>query len=117
MDRLNGQKSKGKIKNIKKSDRFYELYKNSNENYILHRMLSPKKAKRKIPHDYFRDISSFLTNSEMSTIASGKGSSLNSRIMALKEKTNPNNSFRSDNENNPNDKNDIVLPSNFLYSK
>ena len=117
VDRLNGQKSKGKIKNIKKSDRFYELYKNSNENYILHRMLSPKKAKRKIPHDYFRDISSFLTNSEMSTIASGKGSSLNSRIMALKEKTNPNNSFRSDNENNPNDKNDIVLPSNFLYSK
>ena len=53
----------------------------------------------------------------MSTIASGKGSSLNSRIMALKEKTNPNNSFRSDNENNQNDKNDIVLPSNFLYSK
>ena len=118
VDRLNGQKSKGKIKNIKKSDRFYELYKNSNENYILHRILSPKKTKRKIPHDYFRDISSFLTNSEMSTIASGKGSSLNSRIMALKEKTNPNNSFRSDNENNPNDKNnDIVLPSNFLYSK
>ena len=118
VDRLNGQKSKGKIKNIKKSDRFYELYKNSKENYILHRILSPKKTKRKIPHDYFRDISSFLTNSEMSTIASGKGSSLNSRIMALKEKTNPNNSFRSDNENNPNDKNnDIVLPSNFLYSK
>ena len=117
VDRLNGQKSKGKIKNIKKSDRFYELYKNSNENYILHRILSPKKTKRKIPHDYFRDISSFLTNSEMSTIASGKGSSLNSRIMALKEKTNPNNSFRSDNENNHNDKNDIVLPSNFLYSK
>ena len=117
VDRLNGQKSKGKIKNIKKSDRFYELYKNSNENYILHRILSPKKTKRKIPHDYFRDISSFLTNSEMSTIASGKGSSLNSRIMALKEKTNPNNSFRSDNENNQNDKNDIVLPSNFLYSK
>ena len=117
VDRLNGQKSKGKIKNIKKSDRFYELYKNSNENYILHRILSPKKTKRKIPHDYFRDISSFLTNSEMSTIASGKGISLNSRIMALKEKTNPNNSFRSDNENNQNDKNDIVLPSNFLYSK
>ena len=117
VDRLNGQKSKGKIKNIKKSDRFYELYKNSNENYILHRILSPKKTKRKIPHDYFRDISSFLTNSEMSTIASGKGSSLNSRILALKEKTNPNNSFRSDNENNQNDKNDIVLPSNFLYSK
>ena len=117
VDRLNGQKSKGKIKNIKKSDRFYELYKNSNENYILHRILSPKKTKRKIPHDYFRDISSFLTNSEMSTIASGKGSSLNSRIMALKEKTNPNSSFRSDNENNQNDKNDIVLPSNFLYSK
>ena len=117
VDRLNGQKSKGKIKNIKKSDRFYELYKNSNENYLLHRMLSPKKTKRKIPHDYFKDISSFLTNSEMSTIASGKGSSLNSRIMALKEKTNPNNSFRSDNENNANDKNDIVLPSNFLYSK
>ena len=117
VDRLNGQKSKGKIKNIKKSDRFYELYKNSNENYILRRILSPKKTKRKIPHDYFRDISSFLTNSEMSTIASGKGSSLNSRIMALKEKTNPNNSFRSDNENNQNDKNDIVLPSNFLYSK
>ena len=117
VDRLNGQKSKGKIKNIKKSDRFYELYKNSNENYILHRILSPKKTKRKIPHDYFRDISSFLTNSEMSTIASGKGSSLNSRIMALKEKTNPNNSFMSDNENNQNDKNDIVLPSNFLYSK
>ena len=117
VDRLNGQKSKGKIKNIKKSDRFYELYKNSNQNYILNRILSPKKTKRKIPHDYFRDISSFLTNSEMSTIASGKGSSLNSRIMALKEKTNPNNSFRSENENNANDKNDIVLPSNFLYSK
>ena len=117
VDRLNGQKSKGKIKNIKKSDRFYELYKNSNQNYILNRILSPKKTKRKIPHDYFRDISSFLTNSEMSTIASGKGSSLNSRIMALKEKTNPNNSFRSENENNASDKNDIVLPSNFPYSK
>ncbi len=117
VDRLNGQKSKGKIKNIKKSDRFYELYKNSNENYILHRILSPKKTKRKIPHDYFRDISSFLTNSEMSTIASGKGSSLNSRILALKERTNPNNSFRADNENNAKEKNDIVLPSNFLYSK
>ena len=119
VDRLNGQKSKGKIKNIKKSDRFYELYKNSsnNNNYILNKILSPKKTNRKIPHDYFRDISSFLNNSEMSTVSSGKGSSLNSRIMALKEKTNPNSSFRNENENNLSERNDIVLPSNFLYSK
>ena len=117
VDRLNGQKSKERIRNIKKSDRFYELYKNSGDNYILNRILSPKKTKRKIPHDYFKDISSFLTNSEMSTVSSGKGNSLNSRIMALKERTNPNNSFRSENENNANEKNDIVLPSNFLYAK
>jgi len=117
VDRLNGQKSKGKIKNIKKSDRFYELYKNTGDNNILNKILSPKKSKRKIPHDYFKDISSFLTNNDMSTISSGKGSSLNSRILALRERTNPNNSFRSENENNTNDKNDIVLPSNFVYSK
>jgi len=117
VDRLNGQKSKEKIKNIKKSDRFYELYKKPSDNFILDRILSPKKSKRKIPHDYLKDISSFLNNSEMSTVSSGKGSSLNSRIMALKERTNPNNSFRADNENNAKEKNDIVLPSNFLYSK
>ena len=117
VDRLNGQKSKERIRNIKKSDRFYELYKNSGDNYILNRILSPKKTKRKIPHDYFKDISSFLTNSEMSTISSGKGNSLNSRIMALKERTNPNNSFRIENDNNTNEKNDIVLPSNFVYPK
>ena len=117
VDRLNGQKSKEKIKNIKKSDRFYELYKKPSDNFILDRILSPKKSKRKIPHDYLKDISSFLNNSEMSTVSSGKGSSLNSRILALKERTNPNNSFRADNENNAKEKNDIVLPSNFLYSK
>ena len=117
VDRLNGQKSKGKVKNIKKSDRFYELYKNSGDNNILNKILSPKKSKRKIPHDYFKDISSFLTNSDMSMVSSGKGNSLNSRILALKERTNPNNSFRSENESNTNDKNDIVLPSNFVYSK
>ena len=117
VDRLNGQKSKEKIKNIKKSDRFYELYKKPSDNFILDRILSPKKSKRKIPHDYLKDISSFLNNSEMSTVSSGKGSNLNSRIMALKERTNPNNSFRADNENNAKEKNDIVLPSNFLYSK
>ena len=117
VDRLNGQKSKERIKNVKKSDRFYELYKNSGDNNILNKILSPKKIKRKIPHDYFRDISSFLTNSEMSTVSSGKGSDLNSRILALKERTNPNNSFRSENDNNTNDKNDIVLPSNFVYAK
>ena len=117
VDRLNGQKSKERIKNVKKSDRFYELYKNSGDNNILNKIFSPKKIKRKIPHDYFRDISSFLTNSEMSTVSSGKGSDLNSRILALKERTNPNNSFRSENDNNTNDKNDIVLPSNFVYAK
>ena len=118
VDRLNGQKSKEKIKNIKKSDRFYELYKNSGDNHhILNRILNTKKTKNKIPHDYFKDISSFLTNNDMSTVSSGKGSSLNSRILALKERTNPNNSFRTENESNTNDKNDIVLPSNFVYSK
>ena len=118
VDRLNGQKSKEKIKNIKKSDRFYELYKNSGDNHhILNRILNTKKSNNKIPHDYFKDISSFLTNNDMSTVSSGKGSSLNSRILALKERTNPNNSFRTENESNTNDKNDIVLPSNFVYSK
>ena len=117
VDRLNGQKSKERIKNIKKSDKFYELYKKSNDNYILDRILSPKKIQKKLPHDYLRDISSFLNNSEMSTVSSGKGSSLNSRILALKERTNPNYSFRTENENSTNEKNDIVLPSNFLYSK
>ena len=54
----------------------------------------------------------------MSTVSSGKGNSnLNNRILALKERTNPNNSFRNENENNTNEKNDIVLPSNFVYSK
>ena len=129
VDRLNGQKSKYKIKNVKKCDKYYELYKNSSENYILNKILSPKKIKKKIPHEYFynnnkfKDISSFINNSEMSTISSGKGSSnLNSRIMALKERTNHNNSFRTyDNSNNDNsnnnDKSDIVFPSNFLYNK
>ena len=126
VDRLNGKKSKGKIKNIKKSDKYYELYKNYSENYILNKILSPKKIKKKIPYEYFsnhnnkfKDISSFLNNSETSTISSGKGSNLNSRIMALKERTH-NNSFRSneiENGNN-NDKSDIIVfPSNFLYSK
>ena len=117
VDRLNGQKSNEKIKNLKKSDRFYELYKNPKDNYMINKILNTKKVKRNIPHGYFKDISSFITNSEMSTVSSGKGSSLNSRIMALKERTNPNNSFRSENENNANEKNDIVLPSNFLYAK
>ena len=117
VDRLNGQKSKEKINNLKKSDRFYELYKNPSDNYIINKILNPKKIKRNIPHGYFKDISSFLTNSEASTVSSGKGNSLNSRILALKERTNPNNSFRSEIENNGNEKNDIVLPSNIVYSK
>ena len=92
VDRLNGQKSQTKAREIiKRSERYYELYKNPIYNYIINKILNPKKIKRNIPHGYFKDISSFLTNSEASTVSSGKGNSLNSRILALKERTNPNN--------------------------
>ena len=139
VDRLNGQKSKSKAKEIiKRSDRYYELYKTPNGN-ILKSLLNQNTKKRQIKHNYYFDISSNISNTskygdisnnniynnDISNITYGKNNNLNSRILALKERTftTMNNSFRNENnikdyyKNNNNDKTDIVLPSNFTFNK
>ena len=140
VDRLNGQKSKTKAHEIiKKSDRYYELYKNPNEN-ILNSLLSPEKRKKQIKHNYLFDMKNNISNTskygdnsinniynnDTTNITYGKNNNLNSRILALKERTftNMNNSFKNDNNikenyksNNINNKSDIVLPSNFAFNK
>ena len=140
VDRLNGQKSHAQAKeNIKRSDRYYELYKNNNEN-IINSFLSPGKSKKRMQTNSFFDISnithntklgdinstSSIYNNDISIISNKKNNfnNLNSRILALKERTfnSLNNSFRNDNikdNNNNNNINnsEIVLPSNFAYRK
>ena len=142
VDRLNGQKSKSKAKEIiKRSDRYYELYKTPNGN-ILKSLLNQENKKRQIKHNYYFDISNNISNTskfgdisnnniynnDITNITYGnyvKNNNLNSRILALKEKsfTTMNNSFRNENniinnyKNNNNDKTEIVLPSNFNYKK
>ena len=62
VDRLNGQKSKNQAKEIiKKSDRYYELYKNQNE-IFLNSFFNPEKNKKKIKHNYFDDIYNNINN-------------------------------------------------------
>ena len=130
VDRLNGQKSQTQAKEIiKRSDRYYELYKNQNEN-ILNSFLSPNKAKKRIKKNYLLELNNNINNSinnsnnnDISNISYGRNNTLNSRILALKERafTSMNNSLRIDNKkdyftsNNINS--EIVLPSNFSYIK
>ena len=133
VDRLNGQKSRVQPKiNLRKSDRYYELYKNSNENNILNSILSPERNKRK---KYILDFNNTTNNSkignkniskifynELSMNNIGKGNNLNTRILALKKRTytSINNSFRNENikENySCSNNSDIVLPSNFPNQK
>ncbi len=139
VDRLNGQKSHTQAKeNIKRSDRYYELYKNNNDN-IINSFLSPGKSKKLIQTNSFFDISNItyntklgdinnssnIYNNDVSIISNKKNNfnDLNSRILALKERTfnSLNNSFRNDNikDNNNNiiNNSEIVLPSNFAYRK
>ena len=134
VDRLNGQKSKAKAKEIiKRSDRYYELYKNSNEN-IFTSLISPEKTKKNYKNKYFFDIDNLSNkirnkkkyweintrnSNDISKFSNSKNDTLNSRIMSLKERsyTSMNNSFINDNikENykNKNNFSEIVLPSNF----
>ena len=129
VDRLNGQKSQTQAKEIiKRSDRYYELYKNPNEN-LLNSFLSPHKNKKRVKKNYFLEFSNNINNSINTNINDisntsyyGKYNNLNSRILALKERsfTSMNNSFKTDNNKIDNVKNnnpEIVLPSNFLYNK
>ena len=127
VDRLNGQKSRAQAKaNLRKSDKYYELYKIANENSILNNILSPRRNKRKIENKYILDFKkinkSKINNNDISITTCGRNNNLNSRILALKERTftTVNNSFRSENlrENYSTLNNtDIVLPSNFIYHK
>ena len=135
VDRLNGQKSRTKAKeNFKKSDRYYELYKNTNEN-IFNTFLSSGKTQQKIKNKNLFDINNNINNNNSkfndiynnnrsSIYIKKKNSNLNNRIMALKERTftSLNNSYRNDNikenyNSNSNNNTEIVLPSNFVTHK
>lgn len=137
VDRLNGQKSQTQAREIiKRSERYYELYKNPNEN-ILNSLISPEKNKKRLKYNVFfenntnnngkygdNNISNSIYNNDMSYISYQKNNNFNSRILALKERSmiSMNNSFANENNtkniykknnNNP----DIVLPSNFAFNK
>ena len=138
VDRLNGQKSHQHTKiNIKKSDKYYELYKNSNENDLLNSILSPGRNKKKIGHNNYiidthnnysngkfieNNLSNYFSN-DVSMISYGRNNNnnLNSRILALRERTytSINNSFRNDSRDNFSSSinSEIVLPSNFAFRK
>jgi hypothetical protein len=144
VDRLNGQKSRAQAKeNIKKSDRYYELYKNTNENIFNTFLSSGKSSKtnKKIIYNNLFDMNGNITknnskigdinniyNNDLSINSTKKinnnsnSNNLNSRILALKERTftSLNNSYRNDNKSenyNSNNNSDIVLPSNFVIRK
>ena len=136
VDRLNGQKSKAKAKEIiKRSDKYYELYKKSNENIFSTLIGRPEKSKKKYKNKNFFDTNNFSkkirskkkyeiilrNNNDISNFCNSKNNNLNSRIMALKERsyTSMNNSFINDNIkenfiNSTSNFSEIVLPSNFI---
>ena len=131
VDRLNGQKSITKSKEItRRSDRYYELYKNQNEN-ILNSLISPEKnnLNTRKTYNYFFDKKKKYMNNTNNSIYNNdndnntKNSNLNSRILALKERTfsSMNNSFLNENikENykSNNNNSEIVLPANFAFNK
>ena len=139
VDRLNGQKSHQHTKiNLKKSDKYYELYKNSNENNLLNSILSPGRNRKKIGHNNYiidtnnnnysnskfidNNLSNYFSN-DVSMISYGRNNNnnLNSRILALRERTytSINNSFRNDSRDNFSSSinSEIVLPSNFAFRK
>ena len=133
VDRLNGQKSKTKAKEIiKKSERYYELYKKPNEN-IINSFISPEKNNINKKYNYFFDNinnkkkyaennNNSIYSNENSNNTNNKNYNLNSRIMALKERTfsSMNSSFLNDNikENYKSNGNtsEIVLPANFAFN-
>jgi hypothetical protein len=139
VDRLNGQKSQTQAREIiKRSDRYYELYKNPNES-IINSFISPEKNRKILKYNYLFDNNiknnskngdSNIYNNDVSDISYKKynNNNLNSRIMALKERTTSNinsmnNSFMNENNtkniyrNRINNNSDIVLPSNFSFHK
>ena len=138
VDRLNGQKSQTQAREIiKRSDRYYELYKNPNES-ILNSFISPEKNRKILKYNYLFDNNiknnskngdNNIYNSDESDISYKKyNNNLNSRILALKERTTTNMNSRNNsfiNENNTkniyreriNNNSDIVLPSNFSFNK
>ena len=134
VDRLNGQKSKTKAKEIiKKSDRYYELYKNPNEN-ILNSLISPEKNNtRKKYNNYFDNINnkkkyvdnnnSSIYSKDNSSYITQKNYNLNNRILALKERTFSSKNISFFNENfrenykTKNNNSEIVLPANFTFNK
>ena len=137
VDRLNGQKSHQHTKiNLKKSDKYYELYKNSNEINLLNRILSPERNKKKFEHNNYiidannnysnskfidNNLSNYFSSNDVSMISYGRNNNLNSRILALRERTytSINNSFRNDSKDNYSSSinSEIVLPSNFAFRK
>ena len=132
VDRLNGQKTRSKAKeNLKKSDKYYELYKITNENNLTS-FLNPRKTNKKIKNNnnLFDKNNNIIENKDIlnrnynkkisNTYLKIKNYNLNRRIMALKERTftSFNNSFRNDNrkENSYSKNNiEIVLPSNYIH--
>ena len=138
VDRLNGQKSQTQAREIiKRSDRYYELYKNPNES-IINSFISPEKNRKILKYNYLFDNNiknnskngdNNFYNNDVSDISYKKNNyNLNSRILALKERTTTNmnsmnNSFMNENNtkniyrNRINNNSDIVLPSNFSFHK
>jgi hypothetical protein len=130
VDRLNGQKTRSKAKeNIKKSDKYYELYKITNENNLTS-FLNPTNKKIKNNNNLFDKNNNIIENKDIlnrnynkkigNTYFKITNYNLNRRIMALKERTftSFNNSFRNDNrkENSYSKNNiEIVLPSNYIH--
>jgi hypothetical protein len=132
VDRLNGQKTRSKAKeNVKKSDKYYELYKITNENNLTS-FLNPRQTYKKIKNNnnLFDKNNNIIENKDIlnrnynkkigNTYFKITNYNLNRRIMALKERTftSFNNSFRNDNrkENSYSKNNiEIVLPSNYIH--
>jgi hypothetical protein len=123
VDRLNEHKSRpNKTNYIKNNEKYYEFYKD--KEFLFNKIKSPGKGKRKTPRDFLFQ-NNFNRTNDISKIFNSNNTSinLNSRIMALKEKSTTNNnriniSFRNDNSKNLIINNsDIVLPSNFGKNK
>ena len=128
------KKFKTKAKEIiRRSDRYYELYKNPNK-YFLNSIISPEKNNanintRKANNYFFENKKKYMNNTNSSIYSNDnnntntKNVNLNNRIIALKERTfsSMNNSFLNENvkENykSNNNNSEIVLPSNFVFIK
>ena len=125
VDRLNSQKIKNKNnvpqkEILKKSSRYYELYKKNNENYFDSLANNLNKIQKKNNYNLNLTQNNLFANSDINININGFGrnnNSLNSRILSLKEKTFSNISYRNDSSGREGMKgnydSEIVFPSNF----